>query len=398
MARTATPRTLIAMTSIQVEKRESRMTTAYTLGIEEEYFLAETHTKNAISRMPKSFIRRARGLLGEQVTPELLQSQIEVVTPVCASLDEARQHLRRYRRALQDTAAEFGLEVFAAGTHPMAEWAEQTPTDKPRYAKLANDLKFLARRNMMCGLHIHVEVADPHLRIDVMNRMLPFLPVLLALSTSSPFWRKHATGLMGYRLAAYDELPRTGIPDFFTNLADYTGFIDTLVAAGVIADASHVWWTIRPSLRFPTLELRIGDSCTHLEDTLCIAALYRCLVRALRRRPELNGTWRNHTRLLIEENRWRAQRYGTTEGMIDFESRTLMPFAAVIENLLALIAEDAQALDCVAEVEHARTILTRGTSAAQQMALYRAARDAGASRIEALRQVIGWLAETTGAS
>lgn len=373
------------------------MSAGYTLGIEEEYFLAEQDTKNAVSRMPKALIRRARGALGEQVTPELLQSQIEVVTPVCHSLQEARQHLIRYRTALKQACAEFGLEVFAAGTHPMAEWAEQTATDKPRYAKLANDLKFLAMRNMMCGMHIHVEIADPHVRIDVMNRVLPFLPTLLALSTSSPFWRKRPTGLMGYRLAAYDELPRTGIPDFFVNLADYNELIGTMVSAGVIEDASHVWWAIRPSVRFPTLELRIGDSCTHVEDTLCIAAIYRCLVRALRRVPELNGIWRNHTRLLIEENRWRAQRYGTTEGLIDFAEKRLVPFTDVIENLLALIAEDAEALDCVAEVRHARTILSRGTSAAQQMALYRQARDNGATRIEALRQVIGWLSETTTA-
>ncbi|MFN4309655.1 MAG: carboxylate-amine ligase [Ferrovibrio sp.] len=374
------------------------MSVGYPIGIEEEYFLAEAETKNAVSRMPKALIRRARGALGEQVTPELLQSQIEIATPICHSLEEARGHLRRYRRALRDATAEFELEVFAAGTHPMAEWNEQQPTDKPRYAKLTNDLQFLARRNMMCGLHVHVEIRDPHVRIDVMNRILPFLPVLLGLSTSSPFWRKHATGLMGYRLAAYDELPRTGIPDFFVNLADYNSFIDTLVGAGVIEDASHVWWAIRPSLRFPTLELRIADSCTHMEDTLCIAAIYRCLVRALRRLPDLNGIWRNHTRLLIEENRWRAQRYGTAEGLIDFNARRVVPFTEIIEAMLDLIAEDAEAFGCRAEVAHARTILQRGTSAAQQIALYRRLRDTeGASRIEALRAVVGWLAQTTAA-
>ncbi|MEK9969126.1 MAG: carboxylate-amine ligase [Ferrovibrio sp.] len=371
------------------------MTPGYTLGIEEEYFLAETGSMNAVSRVPEGFIRRTAGVLGAQVTPELLQSQIEVVTPICHSLEEARQHLRRYRRALKDAGTEFGIEVFAAGTHPMAEWNEQMPTEKRRYEKLANDLKFLARRNMMCGMHIHVEISDPHVRIDIMNRMLAFLPVLLALSTSSPFWRKYPTGLMGYRLAAYDELPRTGIPDFFMNLADYMSFVDTLVSAGAIEDSSHVWWAIRPSLRFPTLELRIGDSCTYLEDTLCIAALYRCLVRCLRRQPEINGIWRNHTRLLIEENRWRAQRYGTTEGMIDFNEKRVVPFPDVIETMLALVAEDAEALDCVAEVQHARIILERGTSAAQQMAVYRQARDDGATRIEALKHVMDWLAKTT---
>ncbi|HEX6960149.1 MAG TPA: carboxylate-amine ligase [Ferrovibrio sp.] len=368
---------------------------SYPIGIEEEYFLADRKTRNAVPHMPKTLMRRCAAVLGEQVQTELLQSQIEVATPICNSLDDARQALRHCREALAEAAGEFDLALFAAGTHPLAEWTEQNPTDKPRYYQIADDLKFLARRNMLCGMHVHVEIADPHLRLDVMNRILPFLPVLLGLSASSPFWRKHPTGLMGYRLAAYDELPRTGIPEFFVNLADYNNYVDTLVTAGVIEDATHIWWSIRPSPRFPTLELRIADSCTHLEDTLCIAALYRCLARALRRRPELNGTWRNHTRLLIEENRWRAQRNGTTGGLIDIEAKRIVPFAEVVEHLLQLVEEDAAALGCVREVAHARQILARGTSAAQQIAIYRQARDQGASRIEALRHVIDWLIETT---
>ncbi len=373
------------------------MNDSYTIGIEEEFFLAERDGKSAVQRMPKALIRRCRALLGDAVTTELLQSQIEVATPICASLAEARAALSGYRRGLAAVAAEFELEIFAAGTHPTGEWTEQRHTDKPRYHKIADDLKFLARRNMLCGLHVHVQVRDPHQRIDIMNRILPFLPLLLGLSTSSPFWRKYPTGLMGYRLAAYDELPRTGIPEFFNGLEDYENYVDTLVQSGAIEDASHVWWAIRPSPRFPTLELRIADSCTHLEDTLCIAAIFRCLVRALRRRPDLNAVWQNHTRLLIEENRWRAQRYGTTEGQIDFEARKVAPFADAIAALLALIAEDAEALDCTNEARHANAILQRGTSAAQQMALYRSQRGAGASRGEALRAVVGWLAATTAA-
>ncbi|WP_291005391.1 carboxylate-amine ligase [Ferrovibrio sp.] len=371
------------------------MNDSYTIGIEEEFFLAERDGKTAVQRMPKALIRRCRGLLGESVTTELLQSQIEVATPICRSLAEARAALGGFRKGLTEVAAEFDLEIFAAGTHPTGEWTEQRHTDKPRYHKIANDLKFLARRNMLCGMHVHVEVADPHERIDIMNRTLPFLPLLLGLSTSSPFWRKYPTGLMGYRLAAYDELPRTGIPEFFNGLEDYNNYVDTLVQSGVIEDASHIWWAIRPSPRFPTLELRVADSCTHLEDALCIAAIFRCLVRALHRQPALNAQWQNHTRLLIEENRWRAQRYGTAEGLIDFDARKVVPFSALLDHLLGLIAEDAAALDCIAEVEHARTILQRGTSAAQQMALYRERRASGASRSEALRGVVGWLVAST---
>ena len=371
------------------------MSDSDTIGIEEEFFLAEQNGRAAVQRMPKALMRRCRDVLGDAVTTELLQSQIEVATPICHSLTEARESLAGYRRGLAAVAAEFGLDIFAAGTHPTGEWTEQRHTDKPRYHKIADDLKFLARRNMLCGLHVHVAVHDPHRRIDIMNRILPFLPLLLGLSTSSPFWRKYPTGLMGYRLAAYDELPRTGMPDIFNGLADYTAYIDTLVQSGVIEDASHVWWAIRPSPRFPTLELRIADACPHLEDALCIAAIFRCLVRALRRRPDLNAVRQNHTRLLIEENRWRAQRYGTAEGQIDFSARKLLPFADLLEALLALIAEDAAALDCEAEIRHARTILHRGTAAAQQMALYRSQREAGASRTEALRAVVGWLVAAT---
>lgn len=373
------------------------MNDPFTIGIEEEFFLAERDGKAAVQRMPKALIRRCRGLLGDAVTTELLQSQIEVATPICHSLAEARESLAGYRRGLAAVAAEFGLDIFAAGTHPTGEWTEQRHTDKPRYHKIADDLKLLARRNMLCGLHVHVAVHDTHRRIDVMNRILPFLPLLLGLSTSSPFWRKHPTGLMGYRLAAYDELPRTGIPEVFNGPEDYNAYIDTLVQSGAIEDASHVWWAIRPSPRFPTLELRIADSCTHLEDTLCIAAIFRCLVRALQRLPGLNAERQSHTRLLIEENRWRAQRYGTAEGQVDFSARKLLPFADLLDSLLALIAEDAAALDCTAEIRHARTILQRGTSAAQQIDLYHAQRAAGASRTDALRAVVGWLVASTAA-
>lgn len=371
------------------------MRDTYPIGIEEEYFLADSGSRNAVPGMPKALMRRCKEALGDRVQTELLQSQIEIATPVCISLDEARQALRHSRAALAAAVGEFDMALFAAGTHPLAEWTEQLPTEKPRYYKIADDLKILARRNMLCGMHVHVEIEDPHVRLDVMNRILPFLPVLLGLSTSSPFWRKHVTGLMGYRLAAYNELPRTGIPEFFVNLADYNDYVDTLVSTGVIEDASHIWWSIRPSLRFPTLELRIADSCTYMEDTLCIAALYRCLARMLRRRPTLNGTWRTHTRLLIEENRWRAQRNGTTEGLIDTEAKRIVPFAEMVEHVLALVAEDAAALGCSREVAHARTILARGTSAAQQLALYNERRKAGAGRIEALRAVVGWLIDTT---
>jgi carboxylate-amine ligase len=371
------------------------MTDPFRIGVEEEFFVGNAETKNPLRRMPKALLDRAAEVTDGRATTELLQCQIEVSTPACETIAEAHAHLARYRQALSLVASEFGLEIVAAGTHPLAQWTEQEYTDKPRYHRIADDLQFLAQRNLVCALHVHVEVSDPAIRIDIMNRMLGFLPVLMALSTSSPFWRKHLTGLCGYRLTAYDELPRTGIPDQFTNLADYLSFVDTLVASGIIEDASHVWWAIRPSAHFPTLEMRVADSCTDLRDAVCIAALYRCLVRTLRRRPEINARWHGHTHLLIEENRWRAQRYGIAGGLIDFEQRKLVPFADMLDRLLDLVHDDAVHFGCVAEVEFARTIVARGTSAQHQVQVFRKLRDDGARRIEALRSVVDWLARTT---
>ena len=371
------------------------MSVGYPIGIEEEYFLAEAETKNAVSRMPKALIRRARGALGEQVTPELLQSQIEIATPICHSLEEARGHLRRYRRALRDATAEFDLEVFAAGTHPMAEWNEQQPTDKPRYAKLTNDLQFLARRNMMCGLHVHVGIADEDLRIDLMNQVSYFLPHLLALSTSSPFWQGEESGLQSYRLSVFDSLPRTGLPERLETWGEYQRLVNRLKQAGLIEDASKLWWDIRPSARYPTLELRITDVCTRLDDGLSVAALYLCLLAALLRLRQKNQRWRIYANTLIDENRWLAQRYGIAGSLVDFGKGEAVPYAALLEELIELTREEAIQLGCLAEVERARGILRRGTSAQRQLQVYRDALHAGMDKPAALKAVVDWLMAET---
>lgn len=364
-------------------------------GIEEEYFITNPRTRTTLSHMPQRMLDRCREQLGPQVSRELLQSQIEVVSKICHSAAEGREELVRLRGTVCAIANDYDLGLIASGTHPMAEWADQKQTDKPRYDAVMDDLRMLGQRNMVCGQHVHVSLPDPSRRIDVMNRLVPFLPVLLALSTSSPFWKKHRTGLMGYRLAAYDELPRTGIPPLFRDPAGYDRYVATLTAAGVIPDSSYVWWAIRPSLKFPTLELRVADCCTHIDDALCIAALYRCLIRHLYRRPEVNAGWSDITRLVADENKWRAQRYGIDGGLVDEASRRLVPFPELLENLLALVAEDARALGCETEVGHAREIVKRGTSAHGQLAVYREARDHGLTRLDALKKVVDWLLDTT---
>lgn len=367
----------------------------FTIGVEEEYFVTNVKTRSTLRRMPPRMMARSKALLGDRVTHEMLQSQIEVATGVCSSLAQAREELGELRRGVAQAAAEHGLAVVAAGTHPMAEWSEQSQTDKPRYDQLMDDLRMIGQRNLVCGLHVHLELPDPERRVDVMSRITPFLPYLLALSTSSPFWRKQRTGLMGYRLAHYNELPRTGLPPLLRDGRDYTSYVETLTQAGIIPDSSYVWWAIRPSKRFPTLELRIADSCTYLDDAVAIAALYRCLGRALWRQPTLHADWTGITALIVDENKWRAQRYGIDEGFVDERERRLIPFRDAFATLLGLIAEDIQYFGCEAEIELARRIVTRGTSAHQQLRIYGEARHCGLGRVAALREVVDWLIVTT---
>jgi carboxylate-amine ligase len=244
-------------------------------------------------------------------------------------------------------------------------------------------------------MHVHVEVPDPARRVEIMYRTFPFLPLLLALSTSSPFWQGHRTGLHGYRLAAYDELPRTGFPPLFKTLEEYQHYVDTLVSAQVIKDASYIWWAVRPSLLHPTLELRIADACTRLDDAITIAAIFRCLVRHLVEQTDINADLSAIGLAVAVENKWRAQRYGTTVSFVDHQSMQAKPIAVVLEELLNRIADDAEALGCVSEVMAARDILKRGASADEQLKIYRNARLAGRSRQSALREVVDWLYRET---
>jgi carboxylate-amine ligase len=233
------------------------------------------------------------------------------------------------------------------------------------------------------------------LRVDLLNQASYFLPHLLALSTSSPFWRGENTGLKSYRLAVFDELPRTGMPERFDSWGEYRRHVAVLTDAGLIEDATKLWWDLRPSERFPTLEMRIADSCTTLEDSLSIAALFRCLLRMLWRLKRENQRWRLYARMLIDENRWRAQRYGTDRGLVDFGRGAIVPYADLLEEILSLIAPDARHFGCEAEVWHARQILTRGTSAHRQIKVFDDALAAGASRAQALSAVVDWLIAET---
>ena len=371
------------------------ITPSFTLGIEEEYLLVHPETGDLVGHAPESLMPDMRKKLGDQVTREFLQCQVEVGTRVCQTLGEAREELCYLRQTVAEVADAHGLAVIAASTHPSAEFDQQMITDKSRYASLEAELQHVARRLLISGMHVHVGVEDDDARIDLMSQVTYILPHLLALSTSSPFWRGGETGLMSYRICIWDEMPRTGLPADFESWSEYLRHVQTLVDAGIIEDASKIWWDLRPSCRFPTLEMRISDLCTTLEDALCIAALYRCWLSMLHRLRLKNQRWRRYSSMLVAENRWRAHRYGTNDGLIDFGRGRIVAYADLIEEIFELIAEDAATFDCEREVMHARTILERGTSAHRQLAIYNAAFEKGREPQQAFKEVVDWLREET---
>jgi carboxylate-amine ligase len=367
----------------------------FTLGIEEEYFIVDRATRDVVGDPPDTMLAEYEALLGGQVSPEFLRSQIEIETRVCANLEEARADLRRLRATIASVASRHGMAPVAAATHPFARWDAQKTTERRRYRSLEADLQGVGRRLAICGLHVHIGIPDDELRIDLMSQASYFLPHLLALSTSSPFWRGENTGLKSYRIAVFDEMPRTGTPERFASWGEYRRHVDILVGAGLIEDATKLWWDLRPSERFPTLEMRITDCCTTLEDSLSIAALFRCLLRMLWRLKRENQRWRLYARMLIDENRWRAQRYGTDQGLVDFGRGAVAPYAELLEEILVLIEPDARHFGCLDEVMRARQILACGTSAHRQLAVFDRALSEGATHAEALAAVVDWLVAET---
>lgn len=365
----------------------------FTIGIEEEHLLIDPESLDLESDPPKALMRACEKALKRRVSSEFLRCQIEVGTPPCATLAKARGELSHLRCTIAEIAKEHGLVPLAVSTHPFAMWTQQQRTDKQRYNVLAEDMQVVARRLLICGMHMHIGVADDALRIDLMNQLTYFLPHLLALSTSSPFWQGHPTGLKSYRLSVFDELPRTGLPPSFSSFPEFQRTVEALINAGLIEDATKIWWDLRPSARFPTLEMRVTDVCPLIEDAMCVAALYLCLTRMLYRLRRDNQRWRDYLRFLIKENRWRAQRYGVSESLVDFGKGVLVPFKNLVEELIDLTREDAEHFGCVAEIEHAREIVRRGTSADRQLATFQKAVAAGAEENEALKQVVDQLAQ-----
>jgi len=363
---------------------------SFTFGIEEEYHLVDLKTRS-FAPAPAALMEACEAALGKQVAPEFFRSQIEIGTSVWRDFAKAREELAHLRRTIAETAGEFGLAPIATSTHPFADKSQLETTPKERYQNLARDFAGIGRRLAICGMHVHVGIEDDELRIDLMNQARYFLPHLLMLSTSSPFWQGEDTGLKSYRLAIFHELPRTGLPQRFESFGEFQRTVDVLVRNAIIEDATKIWWDLRPSGRFPTLEMRVTDVCTRIDDALAIAALYVCIMRMLYRLRRSNQKWRTYPGFLISENLWRAQRYGVKEQLFDFGKGELVPFAALINELIDLIAEDAAVLGCEKEAKHALNIATGGTSADRQVLRYEELLGKGASPDEALKGVVDQL-------
>ncbi|MHA6266465.1 carboxylate-amine ligase [uncultured Aliiroseovarius sp.] len=364
----------------------------FSIGIEEEYLLVHQDSL-ALAQAPDQLMEDCRAELEGQVSPEFLQCQIEIGTRVCANISEARDDLKRLRSSVAKHAAKYDLAPIAASCHPFGDWKEQHHVNKDRYNDLKRDLAGVVRRMLICGMHVHVGIPDPDTRIDLVSQLSYFLPHLLAMSASSPFWQGEDTGLASYRLTVFDNLPRTGLPPHLSGWSEYDRSVQALVDIGVIEDSSKIWWDLRPSSRFPTIESRICDVQPRLEHTLSLAALTQCLTRMLWRLKAKNQRWRVYDNFLIGENRWRAQRYGIGGGLIDFGVGEIVSFDTLLEEMISLVAQDAEALGCTTEVEAARSFLASGISADRQRAVYQDSIQAEKPSDESMRDVVRHLIE-----
>lgn len=365
------------------------------LGIEEEYFLVNLESRDLADDPPEEFMAKCIEKLHSQVSPEFMRSQIEVGTRPHSNVADALCELTEMRATIADIARQFDLAPIAASTHPFANYRQQIPTNRQRYEDLAVDLGTPVRRLQICGCHVHAGIEDPDLCVDLMNQVSYFLPHILALSTSSPFWEGEDTRLQSYRLCVFDALPRTGLPDMFNSSAEYDRLIAQMVNAGCIEDATKIWWDIRPSHRYPTLEMRVADVCTNVADCAALAATYQALLSMLCRLRMENKRWRIYPRLLIQENRWRAMRYGANGELIDLGKGRGINMAELVDELIELVDEDAERLGTTKHLEHLRTIVARGTSADKQRNIYNKTIETGGSKQSAFNAVVDHLVEET---
>jgi glutamate---cysteine ligase / carboxylate-amine ligase len=369
----------------------------FTLGVEEEYLLVDRASRDLVADPPAELFAACVERTQGRATSEFLRCQLEVRTPVCAGIAQLRGELAALRRSVIEACAPFGIAPIAASTHPFGRPQQQRHTDHERYAEIAREVQSGIRRMAIGGMHVHVGIDDDELRIDLLNQLVYFVPHLLALSCSSPFWEGEDTGFKSFRLSLLSSLPRTGLPERFVSYGEFRRHSDALVRNGLVDDLSKIWWDVRPSARYPTLETRVFDCAPLLDDAICLAAINWTLLRTLYRMRTHNQSWRHYPQMLIAENRWRAMRYSFDASLLDLARGDLVPFDRLLEEWLQLIGPESAALGCAGEVQHARQMVVRGTSAHRQLATYRAALEQGATSVEALRAVVDTLIGETAA-
>ncbi len=365
-----------------------------TLGVEEEYQIIDPVSRNLHSYITELMSQDQSRPTSLNIKPEFMQSQVEVGSHVCRNVKEVRTEVVRLRRAVSDMAAENGLAIAAASTHPFARWEEQSITEGVRYKELLDDMQGVARRLLIFGMHVHVGFGNTpeskDLMIEIMNQARYFIPHLLALSTSSPFWHGRSTGLKSYRSVVFEQLPRTGIPHSFTSWAEYKNYEQTLGKVGAFGKSdtrAKIWWDIRPHPIFDTLEFRITDICTTVDECVCIAALFQAICAKLLKLRRQNMAWRHYRHMHITENKWRAVRYGINGELVDFGIEEAIPFHFLMEELLELLDDVVDDLGSRKDVEFVRTILKEGTSADRQLAVYRQ-HGGDENNVEALKAVV----------
>ena len=346
----------------------------YTLGIEEEFAIVDPETRELRSHI-QEILEGGKVMLKEQIKPEMHQSVVELGTEICQSVIDAREHVTGLRSKLVELAGRGGLKVASAGTHPFSHWHDQLITEGERYQEIVNDMQLLARANLIFGLHVHVGIPDRETAIQIMNQVRYFLPHLYALSVNSPFWVGRNTGLKGYRLKVFERFPRTGIPDAFESLSEYEDYCKLLVKTGCVDNAKKIWWDIRLHPFFDTLELRVCDAQSRVDDTLALAALIQAIVAKLYKMLRQNTTFRVYRRRLLDENRWRASRYGIDGKLIDFGREAEVETKSLINELLQFVSTEVDELGSKREMAHIERILREGTGADRQLAVWEETQD-----------------------
>jgi len=358
----------------------------FTLGIEEEYQIIDPISRELISHEQK-IVTEAEKILNDQVKAEMHQAVVEMGTTICEDIHHARSQVTHLRKTLSEIAMNLGFRIGAAGTHPFSKWETQLITPNPRYDEIISELQDTARSNLIFGLHVHVGIADKSLALHITNAMRYFLPHLYALSTNSPFWEGRNTGFKSYRSKVFDKFPRTGIPDLFDNLADYESYVNLLVKTKCIDNPKKIWWDIRIHPFFPTLEVRICDIPMTIEETLSIAALIQALVAKLYKLKSQNLNFITYHRALINENKWRAGRYGLDGKMIDFGKECEVDTKILMEELLDFIDDVVDELGSRKEIEYVREMMKNGTGADRQLAVYEETKD--------LKKVVDYIIDQT---